>query len=265
MNKEMQYQSISKGFSKIYEHYEVLSQNSLIDKAMRQQVYNHINRFIKPNSRILELNSGSGIDAVYFASRNHKITATDISEGSKTYINKKIKDLGLNNLNFKHYSFLELEKLKPQKYNYAFSNFGGLNCTNEIEVMAKSLNAVLEDNAVVTMVVMGKYYPWDWIYALKGKFKRAFIRFNKNGTTANIEGEAVTTYYHTPKQFKNKMSSYFNYISSENLGVCYPSVNHTSITKFKKFIKFLIVVDSKLRQLIPVGIGDYYIMSFRKK
>ena len=114
---------------------------------------------------------------------------------------------------------------------------------------------------------MGKYYPWDWIYVLKGKFKRAFIRFKKNGASANVEGETIKTYYHKPKYVKQVMSPYFEFVASENLGLCYPSVNHTAITKHKKLIKTLIALDSKVNasKLMPIGIGDYYIITFRKK
>lgn len=267
MSKLTQEKAVNKGFSKIYEHYENLSQTSLIDKTMRQQLYRHIERFIKPKSSILELNSGSGIDAVYFAKKGHFVTATDIADGAETYIKAKIKKLQLKNLNYKSSSFTDLKAFEKNNFNYVFSNFGGLNCTDQLDKVAGSLSAILKESNLVTFVIMGKYYPWDWIYMLKGKFKRAFIRFKKNGASANVEGETIKTYYRTPKDIKQIMKPYFDFVASENLGVLYPSVNHTAITKHTKLIKRLIDLDSKISRLklVPIGIGDYYIITFRKK
>ena len=265
MNKETQHESIDKGFTKIYDHYERLNRESLIDKTMRKQVYNHICNYLKPKSKILELNSGSGIDAVFFASHGYDITATDISKGSEDYIKRKANSLNLKNLNFQKCSFLELKNLSDQKYNYAFSNFGGLNCTDDLEMLAKSVHSVLKDGAMISLIVMGKYYPWDWIYIFKGKIKRALIRLKKEGADANIEGETIRTFYHTPRKLQTKFKPYFDFVSSENLGLFYPSVNHTSLIKYKKLIKIMIFTDALFRNLIPTGIGDYYIITFKRK
>lgn len=267
MIEKSQEESVNIGFSKIYEYYENLNKESIIDQTMRQQVYNHIEYFIKPNNKILELNSGSGIDAIYFAKKGFSVLATDIADGSQKYIESKIKKFKIDNLKFKKYSFLDLNKLKNKHFDYVFSNFGGLNCTNELDKVVKSLNLILKKDAIVTFVIMGKYYPWDWIYILKGKFKRAFIRQKKNGTIANVEGESIKTYYHTPKKIKSLFKKDYDFLHCENLGVFYPSVNHTSITKYKKMIKKLILLETKInkKKLIPIGIGDYFIISFKKK
>lgn len=267
MIKKSQEESVNIGFTKIYEHYENLNNESIIDQTMRQQVYNHIERFIKPNNMILELNSGSGIDAVYFAKKGFPIIATDIADGSQKYIESKIEKFKLSNLSFKKCSFLDLNDLKNHHFDYVFSNFGGLNCTNELKKVLELLNSILKKDAIITFVIMGKHYPWDWIYILKGKFKRAFIRFKKNGTIANVEGESIKTYYHTPKKIKSLFKKDFDFLNAENLGVFYPSVNHTSITKHNNLIKKLIGLDLKInkKKIIPIGIGDYYIISFKKK
>lgn len=265
MNSRLQEIAVNKGFSKIYEHYEKLNNESIIDQTMRQQVYAHIERFLQPNQSILELNSGSGIDAVYFAKKGFNVIATDIADGSEKYIGSKIERFNLDKLSFKKSSFLNLDELKSQHFDYVFSNFGGLNCTNELEKVVESLNLILKKDAIITFVIMGKYYPWDWIYILKGKFKRAFIRFQKNGAFANVEGEVVITNYHTSKKIKSLFKKNFDYLDSENLGLFYPSVNHTSITKYKNLIKKLIAFDLKFKNRVPIGIGDYYIITFQKK
>ena len=266
MSNSVQEKAVASGFSKIYSHYEELSRSNIIDRTMRNQLYSHIDRFLKPEQRILELNSGSGIDALYFAKQGYTVLATDIAYGAKTHVEAKAKEEGISNLNFKKCSFLNLDTLEGS-FDYVFSNFGGLNCTNELSKVAEGLKNVLSDQAFVTFVIMGKYYPWDWVYLLTGKFRRALIRFKKDGTLANVEGEKVQTHYHTPKKVKEVMMENFDYVSSENLGLFFPSVNHTAITKYSKLIRLLIRIDSFMLKMkvFPIGIGDYYIITFKKK
>ena len=267
MNSQTQEEAVNKGFSKIYSHYEYLSKNDLIDIAMRQQVYKHIEHFLVPNSAILEINSGSGIDAVYFAKKGYSVVASDISDGSQKYIEQKIKDLNLPNLSFEKCSFTNLNSLSKNRFDYVFSNFGGINCTENPAKIINDLHQMLPKDAIITLVIMGKYYPWDWIYLLKGKFNRAFIRLKKKKVTANVEGEQVQTYYFSPKSIKTIIKDSFQLLKIENLGVLYPSVNHTSITKHQRWMKKLIALESNnwIKKCIPKGVGDYYIITFQKK
>ena len=58
---------------------------------MREQVYAHVNNYLKPGSSILELNAGTGIDAVHFASLGHRVHATDLSSGMIKQIRDKMQ------------------------------------------------------------------------------------------------------------------------------------------------------------------------------
>src|SRR4051812_29321416 len=71
-------------FDKIY------SSNAII-QYKRKRVRDHVERFIKPNSKILELNAGTGEDAIYFAQRGHLVHATDVSEGMQKELLQKVK------------------------------------------------------------------------------------------------------------------------------------------------------------------------------
>ena len=46
----------------------------------RKRVRDHVLNFLNPNSHILELNAGTGEDAIFFAQQGHTVHATDISD-----------------------------------------------------------------------------------------------------------------------------------------------------------------------------------------
>ena len=60
-------ENINSAFSSIYEEYETLSKENYCDIYRRNIIRKHVEAFLDPKDAILEINAGSGIDAVYFA------------------------------------------------------------------------------------------------------------------------------------------------------------------------------------------------------
>ncbi len=257
--------AIDQGFSSIYEEYEFLSKHNFIDISRRNLIRNEVNLYLQPQHKILELNSGSGIDAVYFAQKGHFVLATDIAKGAETYISKKIEALNLVNLKFKKCSFTDLKSIENQKFDYIFSNYGGLNCTDNLELIFEQFEELLNPNGYITLVIMPPYYPIEMLTFFKGN-KNAFRRWNKNGTEAKVESQLFKTYYYTPNQVKKALSEKYIHIKTTNIGTFYPSSHYESVTKLKNLISKLIQFDEWINKLplMIEGIGDYYIITFKK-
>lgn len=259
------FEHINKGFSSIYEEYEDLYQHNFIDIAQRKCIRNHVNHYLKPHHKILEINSGSGIDAVYFAQKGHPVLATDIAFASEKIISEKIQKLGLTNLRFQKNSYTTLNSIKNEKFDHIFSNYGGLNFTDDLPAVFKQFDSLLNPKGFVTLVIMPPFYPWEMVSFLTGN-KNAFRRFNKNGVTANIKNYAVKTYYHTPTQVKKAFGKNFNHIKTRNIGTFYPSHHFYSLQKYKKLISKLVQFDTWINNFsfMMKGIGDYFIITFQK-
>lgn len=259
-------QNINLAFSSIYEEYEALSKENYCDIFRRNTIRKHVESFLNPEDTILEINAGSGIDAVYFAKNGHSVLATDIADNSGVYINTKIKEQGLTNLEFQKCSFTDLKSIQNRKFNHIFSNYGGLNCTDDLEKVFAQFKDLLEPNGLVSLVIMPKYYPWEMATILKGN-KNAFRRWKKNGVLANVNNHLIPTFYYSPKQVKRAMGNDFEAVSTKNIGTLYPSLHYSSFQKYPKTIGFLMHFDSWINSkfLTPKGIGDYFIITFQKK
>jgi ubiquinone/menaquinone biosynthesis C-methylase UbiE len=257
---------IDVGFSSIYEEYEAMSTTNFIDISRRNFIRNQVELYLKPNHKILEINSGSGIDAVYFAQKGNSILATDISSQSETFIENKIKTLQLSNLEFKKCSFTDLRNLKKGKFDCIFSNYGGLNCIDNLESVFDQFDDLLNPNGYISLVIMPPYYPFEMLTFLKGN-KKAFRRLNKNGTIANVENQKIETFYYSPNQVKKALGQKYKHIKTSNIGTFYPSTHYQWATKYKKIMSKLIRFDQWINKLPLVikGIGDYYIITFQKK
>jgi len=73
--------TIADAFSRTAEHYDNFADDHPHLTRMREQVYAHVVRHVPAGASILELNAGTGTDAVALARRGYRVHATDIAAG----------------------------------------------------------------------------------------------------------------------------------------------------------------------------------------
>ena len=182
--------AVNRAFSKQSLAYDSEDKINLVLRDMRQQVYRHVSAFMKESSKILELNSGTGIDALHFVHQGHRVHATDLSDGMIEQIEKKIVDHHLQaRFTCQQLSYDQLHRLNGQKFDYLFSNFGGLNCTDDLSKVTEDMPEILNSDGYVTFVIMPPICLWELLGIFKGNGKQAFRRLHKNGVIAHLEGE----------------------------------------------------------------------------
>lgn len=190
--------------AKDYDHDFTFSE---VGKAQRNQVYSFLNETI-PNwksKKVLELNAGTGEDAIYLAKKGASVTATDISMEMVKTGQEKANKTNLP-IVFEQLSITQLHQYKnDDKVAVIFSNFGGLNCVSpaEFQSFLDSAYQKLNDDGKLVMVIMPRFCYWEFAYFFfKLKWKKAFRRLAKKPVMANVDGKPVPTWYYSPKQLK---------------------------------------------------------------
>lgn len=259
----------AKAFSKQSLVFDELYSSNTIIEYKRQRVRSHVERYIGPDCRILELNAGTGEDAVYFARKGHHVHASDISPGMLEMLGKKADHYGLGSAITRELcSFTDLENLKDKgPYDLIFSNFAGLNCTPDLDRVLHSLPRLVNEGGIVTFVIMPKFCLWETLLIFKGKFKTAFRRFfSSKGTRAHIEGHFFTCWYYNPSYVRDRIKDHFELIAIEGLcTIVPPSYIEHFAEKYPRVYRALTKKEDQLKKRWPwKNIGDYYIISFRK-
>ncbi len=260
------FQIVNQAFSKQSAHYDADDLQNSILKEWRTQVYDHVHQFLKPGQRILELNAGTGLDALYFASCGNEVLATDLSDGMVHEIKQKIQYHSLNGrLKVQQLSYDTLNTLEHGKFNYVFSNFGGLNCIDDLSKVTTHLPSLLKHGAYVSWVIMPKVSLWEILGLLKGHGQKALRRFKKNGVMAHLEGEYFPTYYHSLSDIKKAFGSSFRFIQSEGLGTLSPPPHRDNLAKEKPLLySILRKTDEHFRNSFPFNHwGDHVIVTFQ--
>ncbi|HTP09399.1 MAG TPA: class I SAM-dependent methyltransferase [Anaerolineae bacterium] len=255
---------VALAFSRKADEYDAFGDDHLNLARMRRKVYDHVLRFLQPADRLLELNAGTGIDAAFFARRGQIVHAIDIAPGMLDHLAAKIDQQKLSDrLTLQTLSFTELNRVEGAPFDYILSNFGGLNCIDDLTLVTRHLSQVLRPGGIVTWVIMPRVCPWEMALLLKGKFKIATRRWSRHGTLTNVEGVRFITTYFTPHQVMTALGPNFRLQRLEGLSVFAPPADRVDFPRrFPRLYRMLVNIDDALAPHAPFNHwGDFLILT----
>ncbi len=207
------------------QQYDTVFTYSKIGKAQRSRVYAFMNPIVKQAKKlaILELNCGTGEDAIYFSKFGHKVAASDLSEGMIAMA--KAKEEAKNIV----FSVQDINTISEasfnNKFDLIFSNFGGLNClsSSQLQTFFKTASSLLLPEGKIIMIIMPKGCLWEQLYFyLKGDFKKAKRRNTNQSIPVNVHGVYVDTWYYNPEDIVSLSKKYFTLTNVKPIGLAIP-------------------------------------------
>lgn len=262
--------TVASAFNKQAAFFDELYAGDTIIQYKRKRVREHVLNYLKPSSAILELNAGTGDDAIFFAQRGHAVHATDISEMMQVMLKEKAQLNGLKaKITNELCSYTQLENLSNKgPFDCIFSNFAGLNCTNELSKVLRSFDPILKPGGFATLVLLPKFCLWELLLVFKGKYRTAFRRLaGAGGARAHVEGEYFRCWYYNPSFIKKNIPGNFEVTAIEGLcTIVPPSYLQGFAEKRPAIYRRLVNLEEKWKTKWPwKTIGDYYIITLRKK
>ena len=250
-------------------NYDATFTNSVIGKLQRQLVYQHLTVILKKKKpqTILEVNCGTGEDAIWMANQHYKVKATDISKKMIDVAKSKIES---ENPSFKEVDINRLKEEFPiEKFDLLFSNFGGLNCLPKTEVSSffKNASGLLNKKGIMVLVIMPKNTLWEQLYFLLKRDSEKAFRRQKDFVTADVDGEKVATYYYNPKDIVHLANTNFKIRQYNPIGLFVPPSYLESFLKNKpRLISVLNAGEQKIKNLSWLSkYADHYIIVLQKK
>lgn len=261
-------QHTKEAFNTAAQTYDEDEGSNEILKWMRGIVHEiYLNNF-KPGNNLLELNAGTGTDALFLAANGIKVFATDISDKMIELIKAKVKmQKAESMIETKVCSFEEINQVWNDDFDGVISNFGGLNCINEFPKLPEDLSAKLKSGGKFIAVVMNSFCPWEiFYYAVRFDFAKVFRRTKGKGIDASLGNEKVKTYYFTPGQFAGFFEKQFKVKKIYSLGLFTPPPFLIGIyNRFKNLVKLFMNIDGLLKEVFPFNrIGDHFIIIMEK-
>ena len=266
MSPSQNFATISEAFSRTADNYDAFAQDHPNQTRMRRKACAHLMRYLEQSGRILELNAGTGIDAVYLAQQGFYLHATDIAPGMLRRLRDKVQTLNLGDrVTAQVCSFTDLDQITGGPYDAVFSNLGGLNCIPDLSPVIDGLSHVLRPGGLVTWVLMPPICLWELAMMFTGRFRLAFRRLQPGGTRAHLEGLYFTIYYCSPRQVAKAFGPDYRLLAIEGLSVITPPAESKNLAKrHPSLFNTLAWLDDRLSPRWPWwGWGDFFIITLR--
>jgi len=255
-------------FDTLAPDYDARFTESALGHTLRRAVWAWLDRSFAPGDRVLELNCGTGEDAVHLATRGVRVLATDASAAMLDRARTKIGTAGLDRsidlrrLDIERLNDLTAESAGP--LDGAFSNFGGLNCVTDLSATARTLAALLKPGAQVILCLMGPIVPWEWAWFLAlGQPRKAFRRLEKAG----VAWRGITVWYPSIRTVQQAFAPQFITRRTGGLGVLLPPTYAEAWAR--RHPRFVARLDRWERRiegwpLVP-SLGDHYLLELERR
>jgi SAM-dependent methyltransferase len=164
-------------------------------------------------------------------------------------------------------AFTDLGRLTPGGFDGVFSNFGGLNCAeNLVDVLRETARALRPDGVFIACL-LNSLCLWESIaFAARGEFQQSRRRF-RQPLSARIGNGSVPVTYQSPSSFARAMNPWFTVEECYGLSICSPPPNSLNIIRrFPRLTGMLLRLDGVMRRVPPFrSLGDHFVMIARKK
>jgi SAM-dependent methyltransferase len=251
-------------FDALAADYDAQFTYSTIGTLMRQAIWRRLDVHFHPGQRVLELNCGTGEDAVYLGRRGVRVLATDLSREMVALTRRKVAEAGLvDSIEVQQLGLEHLDELDGPPLDGALSNFGGLNCVTDLSTVARSLARQLRPGASVLLCVMGPLVPWEWAWFLwHGQPGTAFRRLRPGG----IAWRGLTIHYPSIRMLQCAFSPAFRRQRASAVGALLPPpYTERWLVKHPRLLKHLNRWERRLETWPPLPwLADHYLLELER-
>jgi ubiquinone/menaquinone biosynthesis C-methylase UbiE len=242
--------------------------STLIGQTRRHSVWRDLERAFCPGQRVLELNCGTGIDAIHLAARGIQVLACDISPHMIQIARQGAVESSLQaRIDFRVLPTEELQSLQSHApFDGAFSNFSGLNCVEDLPAVARNLARLLKPGAPFLTCVIGRFVPWEiaWFLA-HGKPAKAFTRVLDNGRV--FDAGDLKIQRPSVREMVRIFAPDFELRGWRGVGIAVPpSYMEGWARRFPKIVQLLAGVDNWIDH-VPLfrNLGDCVLLQFSRR
>ena len=221
-----QSQFLSSPFDAVAARYDETFTSSIIGRAQRAAIWRELTKTFHAGDRILEIGCGTGVDACYLAERGIKVLACDPSSQMIELATRRVRQSNLQALvrtcSLRAEDIVSLPS--DESFDGAFSNFGALNCVEDLRSVAQGLARLLKPNSTALLCWMGPLCLWELLsYLWIGDSRKAFRRLQPEGISVKLAERAVAQVrYPSVRALATTFAPQFRLKSVQGIGVAVP-------------------------------------------
>jgi SAM-dependent methyltransferase len=249
-------------FDDIAGAYDEAFTSASIASLMRQAIWRRADVMFPAGGTVLEMNCGTGEDAVHLAARGVRVLATDISPEMLRVAAAKVVARGLSQrVEVSRLAWEDLDTLPEECFDGVLSDFGGLNCVRDLHSVAAALARRLRPGSPVLLCVMGPAALWEWIwFGLHLQPSKAFRRLRRD-----CQWRGIPLRYPSPFTLGRVFSREFRVTRVSAIGILLAPCLETASKRWPRAVAFLHRCERLLETMPPLPwIADHYLLELER-
>ncbi|MGP0075884.1 MAG: class I SAM-dependent methyltransferase [Bryobacteraceae bacterium] len=198
-------------FDWLASQYDRLWTRSRVGRLQREAVWRHIGALFEPGQSALELGCGTGEDALRLMRAGLRVRAIDASSEMIRIASNRGVDAEI----------LPIENcgLIEETFDAVLSNFGALNCVEDLESLREPLARLVRPGGHLALCVMGPFCAWETIWSLlRGQPAKACRRWRKSV----MSSLGIRVFYPSRRRLEAAFSPQFTLVNWRGIGLCVP-------------------------------------------
>lgn len=260
-------------FDGIAQTYDEVFTKSPVGQAQRSAVWAELERAFHPGEQVLEIGCGTGVDACFLAEHGVSVLGCDASPAmirvARRRVRERAKYFASASVELSTWPAERISTVAPDRdFDGAFSNFGALNCIEDLRSFARGLATCLRPTAKILLCLMGPCCLWEiaWFLA-HGRPRRAVRRFQRGSTTAQFaDGSKVQVYYPGVETLTRRFAPEFRLRAIKGIGICVPpSYASSFIDRFPRIMSLAARSDRLLARCPGLRVlGDHILVTLER-
>jgi len=255
-------------FDRVAAKYDQQFTNSRIGRLQRQVVWDALSEAFKPGDCVLELNCGTGEDALFLTKRGVSVLGCDAAPGMVEIARRKIaQGCGDAQTRFEVLRNERLSSLQVARpFDGVLSNFSGLNCVADLRQVAMHLGRLVKPGGRALLGMSTRICLWEILWFLAHNNPRKAFRRLPGKTMACIEEISLPVLYPSKRSVRKAFSPWFVLRTVTAVGLFIPpSYVEDWSSRHTRTIAALERLDRFARNLpVLVHLGDHILFEFER-
>ncbi|MGA3023383.1 MAG: methyltransferase domain-containing protein [Bryobacteraceae bacterium] len=240
-------------FDRIAGSYDTLWTKSDVGRAQREAVWRVIDRMFQPGDKVLDVGCGTGEDAVHLGHRRIHVSAIDAS-------GEMVRMASSRGVAATQLAAEELDRIRAT-YDGALSDFGVLNCTANLPMIASSLARLVRPGGYAAICLLNRTCAWEiaW-FGLRLHVRTALRRMRRGGVLSSL---GLWVHYPSAREVRRAFEPAFELVQSRGVGVFVPP-SYVSLPT--RMVRLTVEADALLGGLAMLRtLGDHRLYVFRRR
>lgn len=255
-------------FDDVAERYDEDFERAFPAEHLRERIHRSFLADISAGHHILDMNCGTGTDAILLARRGIRVTAFDASASMVRQARQKVAAEGLTGLvTVEVLTFHEMSGIPTCTFDGALSNFGGLNCATDLSQVLLDVARILRNRARFVVCLLNKWSLWEILsFGLRGQVRPAMRRATRGPVAVRVGPQVVNTWYVSTGEFLQRSHQLFHLRDIMGLSVISPPPGSRDfVNRHPHLAERLLQTESRLCRLpLLRSLGDHTVFRLEK-